>query len=71
MSMQSGHNLDHQLNRNAISAVAASITRPIATYCEIFADGSVIKLIGGERGGNPRLLLWDGANETARSFRHF
>jgi hypothetical protein len=56
--------LDAQLKRNPSGATAAPITRPIATYGEIFADGSTIELIGGQQGGNPRLLLWHGANET-------
>jgi hypothetical protein len=59
-----GDNLDAQLKRNPSGATAAPITRPIATYGEIFADGSTIELIGGQQGGNPRLLLWHGANET-------
>jgi hypothetical protein len=36
----------------------------IATYGEVFHDGSQIELIGGNRDRNPRLLLWDGLKET-------
>jgi len=42
---------------------ANSITRPIATSGEVFADGSTIELIGGAQDG-VRLMLWDGATET-------
>ena len=40
------------------------ISRPIATYGEVFPDGSIVELIAGHPGGNPRLLLWDGVKET-------
>jgi hypothetical protein len=59
-----GKNLGEKPKRNGNGATAATITRAIATTGEIFADGSTIELIGGDRSGNPRLLLWDGASET-------
>jgi hypothetical protein len=45
------------------SFLAANCTSPIATAGEVFADGSTIELIG-VRGGNPKLMKWDGAEET-------
>jgi hypothetical protein len=43
---------------------AATITRRVATYGEVFPDGSILELIGGDRAGNPRLSLWSGGSET-------
>lgn len=53
-----------RLKRNANTAAVARITRPTVTTGEVFADGSVIELIGGAHDGNPALMLWDGAKET-------
>jgi hypothetical protein len=39
----------------------------IATCCEVFADGAIIDLIGGEQDGGARLMLWDGAKEIVAS----
>jgi hypothetical protein len=61
---ESGKKLGEKPKRNGNGATAAKFTRAIATTGEIFADGSTIELIGGAQSGNPRLLLWDGANET-------
>jgi hypothetical protein len=36
----------------------------VATAGGVFSDGSMIELIRGARGGNPALMLWDGAKET-------
>jgi hypothetical protein len=59
-----GEDLDQQLKRNDGEAAPATGTRTVATCGEVFPDGSVIELIGGERSENPRLLLWDGAKAT-------
>jgi len=56
--------LGQQLKRNGDGAKAATIQRLIGTYGEVFPDGCIVELIGGPQGGNPRLLLWDGAKET-------
>lgn len=58
--------MGEQLKRSADSASAPTTTRLIATTGEVFADGSTIELIGGQ-GGDPSLMLWDGANETVGS----
>jgi hypothetical protein len=50
-------------NRHSNGASAATISRPIATTGEIFADGSLIELIS-DKNGNPQLMLWDGVKET-------
>jgi hypothetical protein len=67
MNKGSADNLDERLKRNANGARAAKITRPIATSGEVFSDGGIIELIGGDQHGSPRLLLWDGAKETVGS----
>ena len=56
--------MGQQLKRDDDGAAPSRITRPIATYGELFPDESSLELVGGERGGNPRLLLWNRANET-------
>ena len=61
--MGSRDNLSQQLNRNAIDAAAAPITRPIATHGEIFADGSTIELIRGDQDGVLQLMIWNGMSE--------
>jgi hypothetical protein len=48
-------------------AAAATIAYPIATTGEVFADGSVIDLIGSAQGGSPRLMLWNGSKEIIGS----
>jgi hypothetical protein len=45
------------------ASAATTISRPIATIGEIFADGSLIELISGED-GNPQLMLCDETKET-------
>ncbi len=64
MNNGNGDNLSEKAKGNANRATAATITRPIATTGEVFADGSMIELIGGAHDGNPALMLWDGAKET-------
>lgn len=56
--------MDGKLMRSANEATAATIARPVATAGEVFADGSMIELIGGGRGENPMLMLWNGKDET-------
>lgn len=55
--------MGQQLKRNHSGAARDRIRRSVATYGEVFPDGG-IELISALRAGNPRLLLWDGANET-------
>ena len=55
-----GKTLCAEVNQNAV----ANKTRLNMTSGEVFSDGSVIELIGNVRGGDPQLLLWDGANQT-------
>jgi len=62
--MERKNSLDEAQRENASGAAVATITRPIATTGEVFADGSLIELIGGTHDGNPALMLWDGAKET-------
>jgi hypothetical protein len=50
--------------RNEYRGTGAINAPSSATSCEIFPDGNMIELIGGDPNGNPRLLLWDGTNET-------
>ena len=64
MNNGNGDNLSEKAKGSANRDTATTITRPVATIGEFFADGSMIELIGGESDGNLRLLLWDGANET-------
>jgi hypothetical protein len=59
-----GENLGQQLKRNASGATVAAVAPPMATYGELFADGTMIELIAGVHNGNPALMLWDGAAET-------
>jgi hypothetical protein len=56
--------LGQQLKRNASAATVAAVAPSMATYGELFADGTMIELIAGVHNGNPALLLWDGAKET-------
>jgi len=63
-NVRAGENLGQQLKRNGDGAKAATIQRPIVTYGEVFPDGSIVELIGARQGGNSRLLLWNGSNET-------
>jgi hypothetical protein len=65
--VREGERLQRNMKRNDDGATAAKITHPIATSGEVFSDGGIIELIGGDQHGNPRLLLWDGANETIGS----
>jgi hypothetical protein len=46
--------------KNSTGTMAATISRPIATCGEVFPDGSLIELIGGDQPGTPGLWLWDG-----------
>jgi hypothetical protein len=62
---------DRGLKQNGYGEGVAGITFPIATTGEIFADGSLIELIGGIDNGNPELMLWDGAKETVGSVVEF
>jgi hypothetical protein len=48
---------------NEHTARKAAVGRPIATAGEIFADGAMIELIGGELSAHPQLMLWDGSKE--------
>jgi len=59
-----GENLGKQLKPDTNDTAAATLTRPIPTLGEVFPDGSIVELVGDQRGRNPRLLLWDGANES-------
>ena len=45
------------------SAAVATGTRPITTTGEVFADGSMIEMIGGAHDGKVALMLWDGVKE--------
>jgi hypothetical protein len=62
--MRSGINVNDQMKQNPSGIAAVALARPMATYGEVFADGVMIELIRGAHGGNPALLLWDGAKET-------
>ena len=43
---------------------SATITpSPITTAGEVFADGSMIELVGGAHPAHPQLMLWDGSND--------
>lgn len=53
--------------KSTVGAAAATIARPIATIGEVFADGSMIEMIGGIQDGEPRLMLLDGAKEVVGS----
>jgi hypothetical protein len=64
MNKRSGRNLGKNPKQNGNGAAATTITRPIATTGEFFADGSMIELISDVRDGNPALMLCDGAKET-------
>jgi hypothetical protein len=66
-NMGTGADLRQQLKRNDNGAAPTRITPSIVTSGEVFPDGSIVELVGGERGGNPRLWLWDGATETIGS----
>jgi hypothetical protein len=48
---------------NEHTARIAALGSPIATAGEVFADGAMIELIGGERSAHPQLMLWDGSKE--------
>ena len=48
---------------NEHTARIAAVGSPIATAGEVFADGAMIELIGGERSAHPQLMLWDGSKE--------
>ena len=48
-------------------AAAGTVARPIATTGTVFADGSMIDLIGSVQDGNPRLMLWNGLREIVGS----
>jgi hypothetical protein len=48
-------------------ATALPIARPIATFGEVFSDGSTIELIGGGTDDNLQLMFWDGAKEIVGS----
>jgi hypothetical protein len=60
MNKGRGANLTEVANR---SGTGPTITRPIATMGEVFADGSAIELIGGDKHEEPRLMLWNGTSE--------
>lgn len=63
-NVSGGENLGKQLMPITNGAAAATVKPPIPTIGEVFPDGSMVELIGGDSGGNPRLMLWDGVSET-------
>lgn len=66
-TMESGGNLREQLNRNPSGVAAAALARPTGTYGDVFADGSLIELIGGDQGEKTQLMLWNGVSEMVGS----
>lgn len=59
-----GENLGKKLKPITNAAAATTVKPPIPTIGEVFPNGSIVELIGGDRGGNLRLMLWDGVSET-------
>jgi hypothetical protein len=51
------------MNLNENVAASAVIGCPVATAGELFTDGAMIELIGGDRSAHPQLILWDGSKE--------
>ncbi len=51
------------MDTNGRATAAASVGRPIGTASEVFADGTMIELIGGADPAHLQLMLWDGSNE--------
>ena len=60
-------NLGEKQKVNGSGATAATTARPIVTTGEVFPDGSIVELIGGDHNGNLQLMLWNGASETIGS----
>jgi hypothetical protein len=65
-NVSAGDNLSKQPITNG--AAAATVKPPIPTIGEVFPNGSMVELIGGDPGGNPCLMLWDGVSETIGPF---
>lgn len=57
------------MNLNENVAASAAIGCPVATAGELFTDGAMIELIGGDRSAPLQLMLWDGSKETGRRVR--
>ena len=66
-ALREGKMLRRKMKPTNNGAAAATIVRPIATTGEVFADGSMIDMIGSVQGGNPRLMLWNGSKEIIGS----